>query len=195
MKHFIFLILLNFPFLVTSQVAITFSDNFNLEDSYVYDNWEYSSQSFFVLPLSINDFIPIESYQFNVLYDPQVVQLDHNVIDAINKEDITSSYGVSNAVSGLQGQGLRGPGVVADQLLLHHSGEGVPHDRQRRQFCLPDGFDCFISQVLVYHELLHFCTQDETCFPQRKQHGRTHWCQKNWWCGGLWSLRHESWRK
>jgi hypothetical protein len=103
MKHFIFLILLNFPFLVTSQVAINFSDNFNLEDSYVYDNWEYSSQSFFVLPLSINDFIPIESYQFNVLYDPQVVQLDHNVIDAINKEDITSSYGVSNAVSGLQG--------------------------------------------------------------------------------------------
>jgi len=103
MKHFVFLLSLTLPFLLKSQVAITFSDDFNLEYSYVYDNWEYGSQSFFVLPLSINDFIPIESYQFNVLYDPQVVQLEYDIIDAVNKEDVTSSYGVSNAVSGLQG--------------------------------------------------------------------------------------------
>ena len=97
---FCFLIL---PFLALSQVAITFSDEFNLEEQAQYDNWVYQQNTFFVLPLSINDFIALENYQFNITYDPQVVQLDYQIIDEINQQDFTDSYNVSSALSGQQG--------------------------------------------------------------------------------------------
>lgn len=103
MKKIVILYLVIFPLLTFSQVAITFSDEFYLENFPEYDNWEYDSQSFFVLPLSINDYIPIESYQFNILYNPQVVQLEEEMIAAINTNDVTSSYEVLDAVSGQQG--------------------------------------------------------------------------------------------
>jgi hypothetical protein len=103
MKRSISSLLLLLPTLVYAQVAITFSDDFNLEEFSYYDNWQFQEQSFFVLPLSINDYIAIESFQFNVLYDPQVVDLDYDIIDAINNEEITTSYNVENAISGQQG--------------------------------------------------------------------------------------------
>ena len=94
---------LSLPFIVMSQVAITFSDEFNLEEQAQYDNWVYQENKFFVLPLSINDFIAVENYQFNITYDPQVVQLDHQIIDDINQQDFTDSYSVLSALSGQQG--------------------------------------------------------------------------------------------
>ena len=81
MKKIVFLFLVTFPFLTFSQVAITFSDEFNLEEESNYDNWQYDSQSFFVLPLSINDYIAIENFQFNITYNPQEVQLNVEIID------------------------------------------------------------------------------------------------------------------
>ena len=64
----------------------------------------YQQNTFFVLPLSINDFIAIENYQFNIIYDPQVVQLDYQIIDDINQQGFTDSYNVLSALfSGQQG--------------------------------------------------------------------------------------------
>ena len=103
MKKIVFLFLVTFPFLTFSQVAITFSDEFNLEEESNYDNWQYDSQSFFVLPLSINDYIAIENFQFNITYNPQEVQLNVEIIDAINDESNTSPYNVLSAISGQQG--------------------------------------------------------------------------------------------
>ena len=91
MKRTLLFCFLTLPFLVFSQVAITFSDDFNLEEQAQYDNWLYQQNTFFVLPLSINDFIAIENYQFNIIYDPQAVQLDYQIIDDINQQDFTDS--------------------------------------------------------------------------------------------------------
>ena len=82
------------PFVIFSQVAITFSDEFNLEEQSQYDNWVYQENKFFVLPLSINDFIAVENYQFNIIYNPQIVQLAHLNIDDINQQDFTDSFSV-----------------------------------------------------------------------------------------------------
>jgi hypothetical protein len=103
MKRTLLFCFLSLPFLVYSQVAITFSDEFNLEDQVQYDNWAYQENTFFVLPLSINDFIAVENYQFNITYNPQVVQLDYQIIDDINQYDFTDSYNVLSALSGQQG--------------------------------------------------------------------------------------------
>jgi hypothetical protein len=103
MKRTLLFCFLSLPFLVYSQVAITFSDEFNLEEQVQYDNWAYQENTFFVLPLSINDFIAVENYQFNITYNPQVVQLDYQIIDDINQQDFTDSYNVLSALSGQQG--------------------------------------------------------------------------------------------
>lgn len=103
MKRTLLFCFLTLPFLVFSQVAITFFDEFNLQEQSEYDNWQYQQNTFFVLPLSINDFIAIENYQFNITYDPQVVQLDYQIIDDINQQGFTDSYNVSSALSGQQG--------------------------------------------------------------------------------------------
>ena len=103
MKRSLLFCFLSIPFFVFSQVAITFSDEFNLEEQEQYDNWVYQENTFFVLPLSINDFIALENYQFNITYNPQVVQLDHQNINDINQQDFTDSYSVLNALSGQQG--------------------------------------------------------------------------------------------
>jgi hypothetical protein len=103
MKRTLFFCFLSLPFLVFSQVAITFSDEFNLEEQTQYDNWVYQENTFFVIPLSINDFIAIENYQFNIVYDPQVIQLDYQIIADINQQDFTDSYNVLSALSGQQG--------------------------------------------------------------------------------------------
>ena len=103
MKRTLLFCFLTLPFLVFSQVAITFSDDFNLEEQAQYDNWLYQQNTFFVLPLSINDFIAIENYQFNIIYDPQAVQLDYQIIDDINQSGFTDSYNVLSALSGQQG--------------------------------------------------------------------------------------------
>lgn len=103
MKRTLLFCFLCLPFLVFSQVAITFSDEFNLEEQTQYDNWVYQENTFFVIPLSINDFIAIENYQFNIVYDPQVVQLDYQIIADINQQDFTDSYNVLSALSGQQG--------------------------------------------------------------------------------------------
>lgn len=103
MKINLFFCFLYLPFLVFSQVAITFSDEFNLEEQVQYDNWVYKENSFFVLPLSINDFIAIENYQFNIIYDPQVIQLDYEIINDINQQGVTDSYNVLSSISGQQG--------------------------------------------------------------------------------------------
>ena len=91
------------PFVIFSQVAITFSDEFNLEEQAQYDNWVFQENKFFVLPLSINDFIAVENYQFNIIYNPQIVQLAHLNIDDINQQDFTDSYSVLSTISGQQG--------------------------------------------------------------------------------------------
>ena len=103
MKRTLLFCFLSLPFLVFSQVAITFSDEINLEEQTQYDNWVYQENTFFVIPLSINDFIAIENYQFNIVYDPQVVQLDYQIIADINLQDFTDSYNVLSALSGQQG--------------------------------------------------------------------------------------------
>ena len=103
MKRNLLFCFLCLPFLVFSQVAITFSDEFNLEEQTQYDNWVYQENTFFVIPLSINDFIAIENYQFNIVYDPQVVQLDYQIIADINQQDFTDSYNVLSSLSGQQG--------------------------------------------------------------------------------------------
>lgn len=102
MKRTLLFCFLSLPFLVFSQVAITFSDEINLEEQTQYDNWVYQENTFFVIPLSINDFIAIENYQFNIVYDPQVVQLDYQIIADINQQDFTDSYNVLSALSGQQ---------------------------------------------------------------------------------------------
>lgn len=103
MKRTLFFCFLFLPFLIFSQVAITFSDEFNLEEQAQYDNWAYQQNTFFVLPLSINDFIAVENYQFNITYNPQLLQLEHEIIDHINQIDFTDSYNVLGALSGQQG--------------------------------------------------------------------------------------------
>lgn len=103
MKIFSFFCLFYFPLVVASQVAITFSDEFNLTDVPQYDNWEFEGQSFFVLPLTINEYVAIENYQFNILYNPQIVQPISEIIQLINAETTTSNYSVESAVSGQQG--------------------------------------------------------------------------------------------
>ena len=103
MKRALLFCLFNLPLFVYSQLAITFSDEFNLEEQAEYDNWVYQQNSFFVLPLSINDFIAIENYQFNIVYDPQVVQLDDQIISDVNQQVFTDSYNVLSALSGQQG--------------------------------------------------------------------------------------------
>ena len=103
MKRTLFFCFLLLPFLIFSQVAITFSDEFNLQEQVQYDNWVYQENIFFVLPLSINDFIAIENYQFNIIYNPEVLQLDYQSIDDINQQDFTDSYSVLSALSGQQG--------------------------------------------------------------------------------------------
>ena len=103
MKRTLLFCFLSLPFLLFSQVAITFSDEFNLEEQTQYDNWVYLENTFFVLPLSINDFIAVENYQFNITYDPEVVQLNYQIIDNINQSGYTDSYNVLSAISGLHG--------------------------------------------------------------------------------------------
>lgn len=103
MKKISLFCLLFLPLLVFSQVAITFSDDINLADVPEYDNWEYAEQSFFVLPLTINEYIAIENYQFNILFNPQLIKPINDIIDTINSQTITSNFNVANAISGQQG--------------------------------------------------------------------------------------------
>ena len=114
MKRALLFCLFNLPLFVYSQLAITFSDEFNLEEQAEYDNWVYQQNSFFVLPLSINDFIAIENYQFNIVYDPQVVQLDDQIISDVNQQVFTDSYNVLSALSGQQGS------ISAEEFLTFH---------------------------------------------------------------------------
>jgi hypothetical protein len=96
------------------------------------------------------------------------------------------------------GERLRTSWIMADYVLLRHSCQGLSYDRQRRQFCVPNGFYCIVSEVLIFNELLHFRTQNEAGFPQRKQYGRTHRCQQDRWCCWFWPVcqtyrRKQSW--
>ena len=74
-----------------------------MQEQSEYDNWLFQENTFFALPLSINDFIAVENYQFNITYNPQVVQLDYQIIYDINQQDFTNSYNVLDALSGQQG--------------------------------------------------------------------------------------------
>lgn len=103
MKKIILFYLLSLPLFVSSQeITVTFPDDFDLQESPEYDNWTYKQNTFFVLPLSIsffNDYVPINQYTFNVLYNPQLIQLETEIIEEINNHNYTDPYNVLGALS------------------------------------------------------------------------------------------------
>ena len=103
MKKNILFYLLFLPFFVSSQeITVTFPDDFDLQENPEYDNWTYQQNTFFALPLSIsffNDFVPINQYTFNVLYNPQLIQLETEIIEEINNHNYTDFFNVLGALS------------------------------------------------------------------------------------------------
>ncbi|MEC8611271.1 MAG: T9SS type A sorting domain-containing protein [Bacteroidota bacterium] len=89
--------------LLHSQTAVTFPDEFSLADYPQFDNWTYQQETFFVLPLSLNEFIAIESIDFNISYNPQIVQPMTEFIGMTNSPDLTEQLSAPNTLSGFGG--------------------------------------------------------------------------------------------
>ena len=90
MKKIILFYLLSLPLFVRSQeITVTFPDDFDLQENPEYDNWTYQQNTFFALPLSISffndDFVSINQYTFNILYNPEFIQLQTEIIEEINE--------------------------------------------------------------------------------------------------------------
>ena len=107
MKKLILFYLLSLPLCVSSQeITVTFPDNFDLQENPEYDNWTYQQNTFFALPLSISffndDFVSINQYTFNILYNPEFIQLQTEIIEEINNQDFTDSYNVLSPLSSEQ---------------------------------------------------------------------------------------------
>ncbi len=103
MNKFIIPLLIAFTHLAYSQTPITFSDEFNLVDFPQYDNWSYQQESFFVLPLSLNEFLSIQTLDFNVSYDPQIIEPMVDLFMVVNSPNFTTPLNVPNALLGLVG--------------------------------------------------------------------------------------------
>lgn len=103
MSKFIIPFLIVFSNILYSQIPVTFSDEFNLTYFPEYDNWTYQQETFFVLPLSLNEFISIQSLEFNIKYDPQLVEPMIDLIGIINSPNFTVPLSVSNALTGIAG--------------------------------------------------------------------------------------------
>lgn len=103
MSKVIILIFLLFSSVVNCQIAITFSDEFNLVDFPQYDNLTYQDETFFVLPLSLNEFIAVQSMDFNISYNPQIIEPLVDFFELVNSPNFTTPLNVSNALVGIAG--------------------------------------------------------------------------------------------
>ena len=59
-------------FNLLAQVALSLPE-MDLEEQSYYDNWENNGDSFFVIPVKLNEYISFNTLSFNITYDPTVV--------------------------------------------------------------------------------------------------------------------------
>lgn len=101
-KSFLLITFLSFSSVIFSQTPITFIDEFYLEDYPQYDNWTYQNEAFFVLPISLNEYLAIETMSINISFNPQIIE-PLNIVQQINSPNYTTSINVSNAITGVSG--------------------------------------------------------------------------------------------
>jgi hypothetical protein len=71
-KEIILLATLCLSFNAISQVAITLPE-MDLEEQYYFDNWVNNTDTFFVVPVKLNEYVAFQSLSFNLVYDPTIV--------------------------------------------------------------------------------------------------------------------------
>jgi hypothetical protein len=103
MKYVILFVGVLLPNIMISQVAITMPDEFSLTDFPEYDNWTYNGQTFFIIPVSMNEYIATESFECNISYDPQIVVPFTDFIQQINSPNNTVPNNVNPSLIGQQG--------------------------------------------------------------------------------------------
>ncbi len=86
-----------------------------------------SANNVILVPVHVSSQIELESYQFNIVYDPTVIQLATEIISSVNNTVFSSLYNISPSLSNPSDGGFLAANTFAiillmlfQQLLSHH---------------------------------------------------------------------------
>tara|TARA_B110000003_G_scaffold107457_2_gene109891 strand:- start:63967 stop:65034 length:1068 start_codon:yes stop_codon:yes gene_type:complete len=96
-------LLLALPFNVMAQIPVSIAD-IDLVDQSIYDNWTYEGQSFFVVPVKLNEYVELEQIKFNIKYNSNIISpVSNDYFIQINQQEFLDNQGVDDL--SLIGQG------------------------------------------------------------------------------------------
>lgn len=96
-------LLLALPFNVMAQIPVSIAD-IDLVDQSIYDNWTYEGQSFFVVPVKLNEYVELEQIKFNIKYNSNIISpVSNDYFIQINQQEFLDNQEVDDL--SLIGQG------------------------------------------------------------------------------------------
>lgn len=107
--YFFYIFLLSIcPLFVFAQIPLSISDlDFSSDDSF--DNWTHNGESFFVVPVQLNEYVALEKIEFNINYNPNIISPVSNAIlvqinqqEFLNNQNVASYSLLNNGTLGLE---------------------------------------------------------------------------------------------
>lgn len=95
--HLIFkFLLLTISFNLTAQIPVSIQD-IDLADQSNFDNWTYEDESFFVVPVQLNEYVELEQISFNIKFNSNIVTpVSDEVFIQLNQEEFLNSQDVDD---------------------------------------------------------------------------------------------------
>lgn len=88
--------LLTIPFNAIAQLPVSIQD-IDLADQLNYDNWTYEDESFFVVPVQLNEYVELEQIKFNIKYNSNIVlPVSNDIFTQINQQEYLNNQDVSD---------------------------------------------------------------------------------------------------
>jgi hypothetical protein len=84
------------PLLVCAQFPVSISD-LDFTEQEIYDNWTNEGETFFVIPVQLNEYLALEQIQFNIKYNPNIVlPVSNTILAQINQQEYLNNQDVSD---------------------------------------------------------------------------------------------------
>ena len=86
-KYLLYCLLSTLPLQHFAQETTVSLPEMNLADEYYFDNWIYGADTFFVMPIQLSEFTPFVAFDFNIEYDPTIVEPFTENLTGVNADD------------------------------------------------------------------------------------------------------------
>ena len=86
MKKYLIFYLLVLPLQHFAQEVTLSLPEMNLSEEFYFDNWVYNEDTFFVVPVQLNEFVPLVAFYFNITYNPTIIEPYTEYLSEINAD-------------------------------------------------------------------------------------------------------------